>query len=192
VATASRTRIRLSREARREQLLDAAAQLLIERGATAVTMERVAEWAGVSKALPYSHFDNSDDVLVALYQRVVGALGQRVLDALHDPGSDDDRIALVVRVYLDAVAEQGPILRAVTTPGSRTSELADGERRVGPRFVARMLRDHFDLDEQRAKAVAPVLLAGLTGAVSAWADRVATRAQAEDMAVRVMRTLVEG
>ena len=53
---------RLTRAARREQLLDAAAQL----GAASldsVTMEGLAAQAGVSKALPYKFFANRDEVL---------------------------------------------------------------------------------------------------------------------------------
>ncbi len=191
MAIKDQPRIRLSREARREQLLDAAADLLVDRGATAVTMERLAEWAGVSKALPYSHFENSDDVLVAVHDRVVRQLGSRVLDALENSGPDDDRVTIVVRTYLDTVADLGPILGAVTAPGSQTSRLADGDKRVGPRFVAALLRNHFAMSRADAKAVAPVLLAALTGAVAAWVDRAASRSRVEAMAVTVMRALVE-
>ena len=191
MAPPPKTRARLTRDARREQLLDAAAQLLVERGAGAVTMERVAEWAGVSKALPYSHFENSDEVLIALYQRVVGELGARILQAVEaaDPGTD--RVPIVVATYLDTVADLGPVLKAVTAPGSHSAELADGDARIGPRFVARLLRDHFDVPKARAEAAAPVLLAALTGAVAAWSDRVARRGEVEEMSIAVVRALIE-
>lgn len=191
MASGPKTRSRLSREARREQLLDAAARLVVDRGSTAVTMERLAEWAGVSKALPYAHFDNSDEVLVALYRRVVTELGQRVLDALESAEPGIDKVELVVRTYLDTVADLGPVLSAVTAPGSQSAALADGDQRIGPRFVARLLIDHFDLPRSRADAVAPILLAALTGAVAAWADRAGTRRQVEEMSVTVMRALVQ-
>ncbi len=190
-STTAPPRVRLTREARREQILDAAAELLVERGSASVTMERVAEWAGVSKALPYAHFDNSDEVLVALYHRVVGELGTRVVVALEGCGPSDDRITVVVRTYLDTVAELGPILGAVTAPGSPSSELADGDRRVGPTFLAGLLVEYFDVAEPEARAMAPVILASLDGAVAAWVDRVASRSQVEAMSVAVLRTLLE-
>lgn len=190
MATAPKTRSRLSREARRAQLLDAAAKLLIEKGSGAVTMERLAEWAGVSKALPYSHFENSDDVLVAVYQQVVSQLGLNVLAALENAPEDSDRITLMIGAYFDTVAELGPILGAVTAPGSQTSALADGNKRVGPRFVARLLRDHFELPKGRAEAIAPILLSALTGAVTAWVDRAASRSEAEELSIVVTRALI--
>lgn len=190
MASGPKTRSRLSREARREQLLDAATKLLVAKGSTAVTMERLAEWAGVSKALPYVHFDNRDEVLVALYRRVVGELGQRVLRALETSEPGADKVAVVVRTYLDTVADLGPVLGAVTAPGSQSSALADGDKRVGPRFVSRILVDHFDLPRSRADAAAPILLAALTGAVASWVDRDGSRAQVEEMSIAVMRALV--
>ena len=53
-------------EDRRDHLLDEAAAILVAHGAAVLTMERLAESAGVSKALPYKHFDNVQHVLVAL------------------------------------------------------------------------------------------------------------------------------
>ncbi len=41
-------------------------------------MEGIAARGGVSKALPYRHFDNADDVLMALYQREMALLAERV------------------------------------------------------------------------------------------------------------------
>jgi AcrR family transcriptional regulator len=181
----------MSRAARREQLLDASGRLLVERGAEAVTMERVAEWAGVSKALPYAHFENSDDVLVALHDRVVGELGGRILGALEEAPDGVDRVRLVVATYLDTVADLGPILGAVTAPGSPSARLADRDQRIGPRFVARLLIEHFALPKDRAKAAAPIVLAALTGAVAAWSDRVASRRQVEEMSIAVLRALID-
>jgi AcrR family transcriptional regulator len=190
VTADARIRARLSRGDRREQLLDATATLLVERGDGAVTMERVAEWAGVSKALPYSHFDNSDDVLVALYQRVVGELGERVVTALETSDPEDDRVALLVATYFDTVADLGPILGAVTAPGSRTSELGDGDRKVGPRFVARILTTYFDMPREHARGAGPILLGALTGAVLGWRDRAASRAELEALATAAIRGIV--
>lgn len=190
MAASATPRSRLSREARREQLLDAAAELTVERGSGAVTMERLAEWAGVSKALPYSHFENSDDVLIALYQRVVGKLGLRIIEALEQADADDDRVSLIVTTYFDTVADLGPILGAVTAPGSQTLELADGDRRVGPNFVSQLLSEHFGLSKTDARAVAPVLLASLTGTVTAWVEGDASRTRAERMSVDIMRVLL--
>lgn len=188
--TSEAARSRLSRDARREQLLDAAAGLMVEQGAGAVTMERVAEYAGVSKALPYSHFDNSNDVLVALYHRVVGELGSRILEALHGAADDADLVELLVTTFLDTVVDIGPVLGAVTAPGSPAAVLADADQRIGPTFVAGIMVEHFDVPRRRAEAAAPVALSALVGAVAAWGDGVASRRQAQEMSVAVLRALI--
>lgn len=190
VPDAAKTRARLSRGERRAQLLDAAAKLLVERGDGAVTMERVAKWAGVSKALPYSHFDNSDDVLVALHHEVVGELGERVIIALEASDPASDRAALLVATYFDTVADLGPVLGAVTAAGSRTSELGDGDNKTGPRFAARLLTRYFDVPREQARAAGPILLGTLTGAVLGWRDRAATRPELEALATAAIRGLV--
>lgn len=182
-------RTRLRKEDRREQLLDAAEVLLIERGAAAMTMERLAEYAGVSKALPYSHFDNSDQVLVAVHRRVVYNLGQRILDALEASTDADDRVALVVRVYFDTVKELGPILGVVSSPGSRVAELADSDGSEGIRFAVHVMDRYLGVDRGRAEAAAPIVMAALSGAVTSWGRGQVSRRAVEPLCVEAMRTL---
>ncbi|SFQ09437.1 DNA-binding transcriptional regulator, AcrR family [Amycolatopsis arida] len=54
---------------RRTQLLDAALHLVVTRGHNAVTMDAVAEQAGVTKPVVYSVFVNRADLLAALLHR---------------------------------------------------------------------------------------------------------------------------
>ena len=51
---------RLSKEARRSQLLDTAGELLLRDGVDALTMEGIGQGAGASKTLGYAYFDNVD------------------------------------------------------------------------------------------------------------------------------------
>src|SRR5689334_25204301 len=62
-------RSRLRREVRRDALLDEALALIGADGAEAVTMEAVAEGAGVSRQLGYNHCANRDEPLAADYRR---------------------------------------------------------------------------------------------------------------------------
>jgi len=56
-------------EVRREQLLDAAQQVLLERGLRATTVADVAEAAGVAKGTMYLYYESKDDLLAALRSR---------------------------------------------------------------------------------------------------------------------------
>src|SRR5579872_4548981 len=60
---------RIKGPARRERLLDAAAQIVLEQGVAAVTMEAVALRNSVNRAMAYRHFADRDDLLTALIDR---------------------------------------------------------------------------------------------------------------------------
>ncbi len=56
-------------DVRREQLLDAAQQVLLERGLRATTVADVADAAGVAKGTMYLYYESKDDLLAALRSR---------------------------------------------------------------------------------------------------------------------------
>jgi AcrR family transcriptional regulator len=66
------TRRRELPEVRREQILDAAATVFLDRGLTQATMADVAEAAGVAKGTIYLYFDSKSAVLTALRARYTG------------------------------------------------------------------------------------------------------------------------
>src|SRR3954469_15667793 len=66
---------------RREQLLDAAEAVLLERGLSATTVADVAHAAGVAKGTMYLHFESKAELLAGLRARYV----QRLTDAALPP-----------------------------------------------------------------------------------------------------------
>lgn len=61
---------RLAPEERRKHLLDVAAEIVESEGVSALTVDRVARRAGVSRGLLYTYFDNRAGLLMALWDRV--------------------------------------------------------------------------------------------------------------------------
>ena len=110
---------------RREQLLDAAARLVGERGLLSFTMEGVAAEAGVSKALPYRHFSNAEDALVALYRRELARLAEAIQRAVHGIEGGDEILTTAIRAYFDEVADRGDLLNALAGAGSLRSGISD-------------------------------------------------------------------
>lgn len=174
---------------RRHQLLDAAAKIIVEQGAGAMSMERLAAEAGVSKALPYKHFDNSEAVLSELYRRETAALGRSVWEALSAAAPDDDLIRLSIRVYFDAVAQRGPVLAALSGPGSTIAWVADPGQ-AGVTFEVEVFNRFHGLDRQRAKVVAGMIQGAVVGATGTWLAGFGTRADLEDDLVAMIRSLV--
>ena len=111
--TASVTRAtRLDRDDRRDALLDAASALVVSGDIEAVSMEAVAEIAGVSRPLVYKHFANRNELLEALYAREAAALHEEIGGAVAKATTLEDMFRALVRGSLSAQASRGEIGRA--------------------------------------------------------------------------------
>ncbi len=173
----SATQTRLSKDDRRQQLLDCAAQVVIEHGTGSLTMEGLAVAAGVSKALPYSHFENADTVLVALYEREVLDLGRAVIRAVRTEPRGDDQIRAAVGAYLDFVRARGAVLGALTTSISRVADSLDPA--AGPSFVGTLLTRNYDLDARTAERLGELIIGCLTATTAMWSRRAGSRRSIE-------------
>lgn len=176
-------------EDRRDQLLDEAARLLVEHGGAVLTMERLAESAGVSKALPYRHFDNVQHVLVALYQRETSGIGRAIWRALSAAGPDDDLVRISVHTYFDELNARGQVLAALSPPGAAVPALADPDG-AGVRFSVEVLQRFHGLDRARSKVVGGMVQGAIAGAAATWLRRAARRRDLEDTLVAMIRTAI--
>ncbi|MGB6199643.1 MAG: TetR/AcrR family transcriptional regulator [Candidatus Acidiferrales bacterium] len=69
-------------ETRREELMDAAQRLFLERGVDSTTIERITSGAGVAKGTFYLYFSSKEDVLAALGDRFARELLGRIKTAV--------------------------------------------------------------------------------------------------------------
>ncbi len=113
---------RLPPDERRTQLLDAALQIAAEQGFGAVTMERVARAAGVTRPVVYGLFADRGALLAALLERETSraqAALAPVLPPVPGDGESVDPDALLVQgihAYLTAVREAPDTWRLVLFP----------------------------------------------------------------------------
>ena len=173
---------RLSRAARRDQLLASAAAVLVERGVAALTMEGVAAEAGVSKALPYSHFENAQQLLHALRDRELDRFGASIVGAVRDADGYEARIAAAVHSYFSFIAHRGSVLVAVlrTLP----MDADEQQKRQNPAFFARLFQKELGLSEPIAGVASAIFVVGVSGAVDAWVNGLANRATIEAITVQ--------
>lgn len=75
------TRKRLSRGERYELILGSAIEVLGARGYHNVSMEDIAEAAGVSKALVYQHFESKDEMYLEVLRAYQQKIAEQVLPA---------------------------------------------------------------------------------------------------------------
>ncbi|MGW5075504.1 TetR/AcrR family transcriptional regulator [Rhodococcus sp. NPDC004095] len=122
-------------------LLDAAALLVAERGADAVTMDAVAARAGVGKGTVFRRFGSRSGLMHALLDHTETELQQAFMFGPPPlgPGAEPlDRLIAFGRARLSMVEVQGDVLRAVET----SPELRFGgpARHVSLTHVATLLR----------------------------------------------------
>jgi AcrR family transcriptional regulator len=94
---------------RREQLLDAALSVIVQRGYEGVSIEAIARTAGVTRPVIYDHFPNLGGLLEALIEREErDALAQLsvALPVLPGEGEPAELFATAVERFLDAVASR--------------------------------------------------------------------------------------
>jgi AcrR family transcriptional regulator len=106
---------------RREQVIDAALQVIVEQGYAGVSIEAIARTAGVTRPVIYDHFPNLGALLQALIEREERiALGQlaEVIPGPELAGSADPVTLLGsgVRRFLEAVTSRPPTWRIILLP----------------------------------------------------------------------------
>ncbi|GAA1585219.1 TetR/AcrR family transcriptional regulator [Kribbella hippodromi] len=99
---------RLSKQARREQLLDVAAELVRGKGADALTLVTLAETAGVSRPIVYDHFGTRAGLLLALYRELDERHRAALTDALRTAEPTIDALADVMSTAYFACAIDMP------------------------------------------------------------------------------------
>jgi AcrR family transcriptional regulator len=126
MALTSEARTRMSAEQRREQLLDATKAVIGEHGFHGVSIEAIAQEAGVSRPIVYGHFGDLGRLLEAMLEREsANALSQLAAVLPGELESDEPRDALLsaLRAYLEAVRADPVTWRLVLMPPEGAPQL---------------------------------------------------------------------
>ena len=99
---------RLSTDARREQLLASGARLLAARPYDEISIEEIANAAGVSKGLLYHYFPTKKDFLVAAIERGDEELGELTAPDPDLPPAEQLGLALFFAFQLVRRARSAP------------------------------------------------------------------------------------
>lgn len=148
-------------QVRRAQIVDAAAQAILDQGHLPLAVERLAKTAGVSKALIYRHFPDQTALIDAVLEREFEALAAMGLDAA--VGSRDLTTAALEagHLYFSHVARRGPvahyILRDLHVARRIRPDLAQRRDRA-MRPLARLARRELGLSPREAVAAINLVL----------------------------------
>ncbi len=159
---------RLTGEERRARFLDVASELIVESGLESVTMERVAERSGVSKALGYGYFENSDKLLAAVFAREIGRLDEKVLSRIVNISDAAERMRRIMDTVFEVVALRGPLLARLLQSRTRGGALEAARRerqRFQENYFTQMIEQDGGVPARHAAIAAAVWLAATNGAL---------------------------
>lgn len=127
-------------EQRREHLIDAALEVILERGYAGVSIEAIAREAGITRPVVYDHFPNLNRLLHAVIEREerisLAQLAEVVPEEAGDHEPGDLLVAGVAR-FLDAVTSRPATWRIILLPLEGTPEI---------------VRDHVEVNRARVLA----------------------------------------
>jgi len=104
---------RLSRPARRLQLLGAARHVFVAQGYHAAAMDEIAERAGVSKPVLYQHFPGKLELYLALLDESAEELIKIMSEALSSTTENRQRVFATFKAFYDFVAGTDEAFRLV-------------------------------------------------------------------------------
>lgn len=110
---ATRVTPRLSRSARRAQLLAAAKAVFVSQGYHAAAMDEIAVAAGVSKPVLYQHFPSKLELYLALLGESADEMVRLVREALRASSDNHVRVDNAVAAYFSFVADNGQAYRLI-------------------------------------------------------------------------------
>jgi len=111
--TTARVTPRLSRSARRIQLMSAAKSAFVTQGYHAAAMDDIADRAGVSKPVLYQHFPSKLELYLALLNESADEMVRLVRLALGATTDNHERVDNAVAAYFTFVADNGQAYRLI-------------------------------------------------------------------------------
>jgi len=100
-------------QARRNQILDAAAAVFAEKGFHRATTKEIAKAAGVSEGTIYNYFDSKADLLIGIMTRLakLEGLGEELVGALQSDARDS--FVAMFRDRMSRIAQNQETLQAI-------------------------------------------------------------------------------
>jgi AcrR family transcriptional regulator len=144
---------RLSAQERRARILDAAVELIAQRGYDRISVSEIAAAAGCSKAVLYDHFKSKGELAVAAVEETNLALLSHVaaaVDAVRDE-SKRVRIERGLDAFFEFIQQRPTACRTLFRDPSADPEVFDAHtraKRVASQGVAAMLASGFDREPQ--------------------------------------------
>jgi len=182
----------MAKDQRRQQLLDVAFAMIGEEGTDALTLARVAERAGVSKPIAYTHFGTRAGLLGALYHDYDDRQTQVMRAAIETRAKSlADAIAIVAETYVDCTVSAGPEVSAIAAALSGSEELEGVLKACRRNFMDTCRQAFAPFADLRGPAGQATLIA-VIGVADALSTAAATRRLSRATALETLRRAMNG
>ena len=149
-----RRRTRMSLDDRRQQIMDAARDIVVNEGVHEVSLRQIARNIGISEAQAYNCFKSRHELLVELTMREFDVFEEKRRDIVARGSDRVTKVILSTMIYLQIAAERGiATMRLMSLSDVRDEVVA---RRREQLFKSRrrqiaQLRDDRGVSEERAR-----------------------------------------
>jgi AcrR family transcriptional regulator len=184
------------REASREAITAAAQHLFAEHGFAAVTVDQIAQAAGLAKGAVYHHFPSKEAIFAAVFERTSAALQQQVRAGAAAANDRLKAMAAGARAYFEACARP-PFNRIILKDGPAVLGW-DRWREIDERYFLAMLPQTLEaameegtIPRQPPRPLARLLIGAMTEAAVACAASDDPQRTGREHA-RALESLIEG
>jgi AcrR family transcriptional regulator len=94
-------------------ILSSAEALFLKKNYADVTMEDIAEAAGVTKGAAYHHFANKESLYVAMMQSALSEKQALFQTAVESPGACRERLRRLTRIFLELPRQKRDVMKLV-------------------------------------------------------------------------------
>lgn len=111
-----------------QRILKKAREVFIEDGFDGARMQRIADLAGINKAMLHYYFRSKQNLFTAVFEKVFGEVFSRILNSLENGKSLEAVIHVIIREYFDFLIDEPGLPSFVIREVNRHPEM------VGPVF----------------------------------------------------------
>ena len=154
---------RLPRGERREQLLEAASEVFVDRGFHAAGMDEIADRAGVSKPVLYQHFSSKQDLFLAVLAQHVDVLVSGVRQALRTTTDNRQRLRAAVQAFFDFIEHDSQGYRLIFQNDNVTDPQVAAQVKVATEACTDAVFDLISRDSGLEAHRARMIAVGLVG-----------------------------
>ena len=166
--------VRLARADRHEDLLDAALDLVASGDVESVSVDTVAERAGVSRSLVYKHFANRTEILTALYERESTRLHNQLAADVAAAPTLEAKYQALCHGSLVAAEQRGQIFDGLRSAAGMNKHIRKVQRARDRQTTAayvRMTEREIGVPPEIAEPVTALLLGAIAPMLNLWHAR---------------------